>query len=58
MTRQQMTDVASTGFRSIAPDMRRYGRSSAPSDSTLRNWGLAPDAANPPFAWFREDLKA
>ena len=33
--RQQMTAVASTGFRSIAPDMRGYGHSSAPSDPTL-----------------------
>jgi hypothetical protein len=23
---------------------------------TLRNWRLAPYAANPPFAWFRNDL--
>ena len=25
-------------------------------DGALRNWGLAPDAANPIFAWFRNDL--
>ena len=33
--RQQMKAVASAGYRSIAPDMRGYGRSSAPSDPTL-----------------------
>ena len=33
--RQQMEAVATAGFRAIAPDMRGYGRSSAPSDSTL-----------------------
>jgi pimeloyl-ACP methyl ester carboxylesterase len=30
-----MTAIASSGYRAIAPDMRGYGRSSAPSDSTL-----------------------
>jgi hypothetical protein len=25
-------------------------------DGAVRNWGLAPDAANPSFAWFRNDL--
>ena len=25
-------------------------------DGALRNWRLAPDAANPSFAWFRNDL--
>jgi pimeloyl-ACP methyl ester carboxylesterase len=30
-----MRAVASAGFRAIAPDMHGYGRSSAPSDSTL-----------------------
>src|SRR5580692_7896125 len=33
--RRQMTAIASSGYRAIAPDMRGYGRSSAPSDSTL-----------------------
>jgi len=33
--REQMKAVASAGFRAIAPDMRGYGRSSAPSDSNL-----------------------
>jgi hypothetical protein len=32
--RQQMKAVASAGFRAIAPDMRGYGRSSSPPDST------------------------
>jgi pimeloyl-ACP methyl ester carboxylesterase len=30
-----MKAVASAGYRSIAPDMRGYGRSSAPPDATL-----------------------
>ena len=33
--RQQMKAIASSGYRAIAPDMRGYGRSSAPSDSAL-----------------------
>ena len=33
--RRQMTAVASAGYRAIAPDMRGYGRSSAPADATL-----------------------
>jgi pimeloyl-ACP methyl ester carboxylesterase len=33
--RRQMTAVASAGYRAIAPDMRGYGRSSAPSDANL-----------------------
>src|SRR5271168_2969956 len=33
--RRQMKDVALAGFRAIAPDMRGYGRSSAPSDAAL-----------------------
>lgn len=33
--RRQMEAVASAGFRAIAPDMRGYGRSSAPSDASL-----------------------
>jgi pimeloyl-ACP methyl ester carboxylesterase len=33
--RQQMKVVASAGYRSIAPDMRGYGRSSAPADPAL-----------------------
>src|ERR1700674_526532 len=33
--RRQMQAIASSGYRAIAPDMRGYGRSSAPSDSTL-----------------------
>jgi pimeloyl-ACP methyl ester carboxylesterase len=32
--RRQMKAIASAGFRAIAPDMRGYGRSSAPADST------------------------
>jgi pimeloyl-ACP methyl ester carboxylesterase len=33
--RRQMTAVSSAGYRAIAPDMRGYGRSSAPADPTL-----------------------
>ncbi|SFU26528.1 alpha/beta fold hydrolase [Paraburkholderia aspalathi] len=33
--RRQMKAVASAGYRAIAPDMRGYGRSSAPTDPTL-----------------------
>jgi pimeloyl-ACP methyl ester carboxylesterase len=33
--RQQMKAVASAGYRAIAPDMRGYGRSSAPANATL-----------------------
>jgi pimeloyl-ACP methyl ester carboxylesterase len=33
--RRQMQAVASVGYRSIAPDMRGYGRSSAPLDASL-----------------------
>ena len=33
--RRQMTAVASAGYRAIAPDMRGYGRSSAPADAML-----------------------
>jgi pimeloyl-ACP methyl ester carboxylesterase len=33
--RKQMQAVAAAGFRAIAPDMRGYGRSSAPSDPAL-----------------------
>jgi pimeloyl-ACP methyl ester carboxylesterase len=33
--RRQMTAVASVGYRAIAPDMRGYGRSSAPADANL-----------------------
>ena len=33
--RRQMKAVASAGFRAIAPDMRGYGRSSAPADAAL-----------------------
>lgn len=33
--RRQMTAVASAGYRAIAPDMRGYGRSSAPADANL-----------------------
>ena len=33
--RRQMEAVASAGYRAIAPDMRGYGRSSAPADATL-----------------------
>jgi pimeloyl-ACP methyl ester carboxylesterase len=33
--RRQMRAVASAGYRAIAPDMRGYGRSSAPGDATL-----------------------
>ena len=33
--RQQMQAVASAGYRAIAPDMRGYGRSSAPADPAL-----------------------
>jgi len=33
--RRQMTVVASAGYRAIAPDMRGYGRSSAPADASL-----------------------
>jgi pimeloyl-ACP methyl ester carboxylesterase len=31
--RQQMSAVASAGYRALAPDMRGYGRSSAPADA-------------------------
>jgi pimeloyl-ACP methyl ester carboxylesterase len=33
--RGQMKVIASAGYRAIAPDMRGYGRSSAPTDATL-----------------------
>jgi pimeloyl-ACP methyl ester carboxylesterase len=33
--RRQMTAIASAGYRAIAPDMRGYGRSSAPADASL-----------------------
>jgi pimeloyl-ACP methyl ester carboxylesterase len=33
--RRQMAALAAVGYRAIAPDMRGYGRSSAPSDPTL-----------------------
>ncbi len=33
--RRQMAAVASAGYRAIAPDMRGYGRSSAPHDAAL-----------------------
>src|SRR6202167_1585159 len=33
--RRQMKAIASAGYRAIAPDMRRHGRSSAPADATL-----------------------
>jgi pimeloyl-ACP methyl ester carboxylesterase len=33
--RRQMSAVAAAGFRAIAPDMRGYGKSSAPADATL-----------------------
>ena len=33
--RRQMQGVAGAGFRAIAPDMRGYGRSSAPADANL-----------------------
>jgi pimeloyl-ACP methyl ester carboxylesterase len=33
--RKQMKAVAAAGYRAIAPDMRGYGRSSAPADATL-----------------------
>jgi pimeloyl-ACP methyl ester carboxylesterase len=33
--RRQMAAVAACGYRAIAPDMRGYGRSSAPTDPTL-----------------------
>jgi pimeloyl-ACP methyl ester carboxylesterase len=33
--RRQMQAVASAGYRAIAPDMRGYGRSSAPADASL-----------------------
>jgi pimeloyl-ACP methyl ester carboxylesterase len=33
--RRQMEAVATAGYRAIAPDMRGYGRSSAPADATL-----------------------
>jgi pimeloyl-ACP methyl ester carboxylesterase len=33
--RGQMRAVASAGYRAIAPDMRGYGRSSAPADASL-----------------------
>src|SRR5580704_12209120 len=33
--RRQMKAIASVGYRAIAPDMRGYGRSSAPADPTL-----------------------
>ena len=33
--RRQMRAIASAGYRAIAPDMRGYGRSSAPADANL-----------------------
>jgi pimeloyl-ACP methyl ester carboxylesterase len=33
--RRQMKAIASAGYRAIAPDMRGYGRSSAPADASL-----------------------
>ncbi|MGH8782921.1 alpha/beta fold hydrolase [Paraburkholderia sp.] len=33
--RRQMKVIASAGYRAIAPDMRGYGRSSAPADASL-----------------------
>jgi pimeloyl-ACP methyl ester carboxylesterase len=33
--RRQMKAIAAAGYRAIAPDMRGYGRSSAPADATL-----------------------
>ena len=33
--RRQMQAIASAGYRAIAPDMRGYGRSSAPADAAL-----------------------
>jgi len=33
--RRQMKATAAAGYRAIAPDMRGYGRSSAPADATL-----------------------
>ena len=33
--RRQMQAIASAGYRAIAPDMRGYGRSSAPADASL-----------------------
>jgi pimeloyl-ACP methyl ester carboxylesterase len=33
--RRQMRAVASAGYRALAPDMRGYGRSSAPADAAL-----------------------
>jgi hypothetical protein len=33
--RRQMKAVALAGYRAIAPDMRGYGRTSAPADATL-----------------------
>src|SRR5882762_535109 len=33
--RRQMRAIASAGYLAIAPDMRGYGRSSAPADATL-----------------------
>src|SRR6202522_3234497 len=33
--RRQMKAIASADYRAIAPDMRGYGRSSAPSDPAL-----------------------
>jgi pimeloyl-ACP methyl ester carboxylesterase len=33
--RRQMKTIASAGYRAIAPDMRGYGRSSAPVDASL-----------------------
>jgi pimeloyl-ACP methyl ester carboxylesterase len=33
--RRQMQAIASAGYRAIVPDMRGYGRSSAPADATL-----------------------
>jgi dipeptidyl aminopeptidase/acylaminoacyl peptidase len=33
--RRQMQAVASAGYRAIAPDMRGYGRSSAPADAAF-----------------------
>src|ERR1700753_2871507 len=33
--RRQMQAIAAAGYRAIAPDMRGYGRSSAPADAKL-----------------------